>query len=344
MKGWVCQSNAASMPGHRFTLGITCQVQPSQAQQCHPHPQARHQGETHAPRASLSTDPVPTLLTVEPIFPPCTNSSLLCVNISIQDDPRRQHSSSSQWIYSLVQLWHSPQHTNAFDSISHRGFCWIKASLWLQVSHSSTKMATKSRTPLPLQQRRASSTFHNVCQAHINFCQLSSHWAQQLSWNRLYREREGGKGFPHLPIGWGQTSFVAGLGFYSFGFCFAYVANCPFPRAAQLLSSPATLNLCSLYSYSEVANRRSRNHFASVKDLKLKVPKQRVLIHTSLWPVLGMQCFLLQAVLHSLFLMICWETKKFTSDIKLEVENNRESKCVIQIHKGRWNTGERQRK
>lgn len=64
MKGWVCQSNAASMPGHRFTLGITCQVQPSQAQQCHPHPQARHQGETHAPRASLSTDPVPTLLTL----------------------------------------------------------------------------------------------------------------------------------------------------------------------------------------------------------------------------------------------------------------------------------------
>lgn len=89
-------SNAALALGRGFTLGISWHVQTSQAQQCHPHPKTRHQEETHAPRASLPTGHVVTLLSLcQPTFPPCPKNSLLCVNTGIQVGLTR-HCGSSQ--------------------------------------------------------------------------------------------------------------------------------------------------------------------------------------------------------------------------------------------------------
>lgn len=144
------------------------------------------------------------------------------------------------WICSLIQLCHPPQHTNApFGSISHRDFCWIKAITWPPASHrSSAKMATKSRTPLTLHHRRASMVFHNVMvfQAHIHFCQLSSHWAQWwvgTDCTESGKEERASLTCPQAGdrlVLWLAQDFVN-----LFFFCFAYMANCPFPRAAQVL-------------------------------------------------------------------------------------------------------------
>lgn len=49
-----------------------------------------------------------------------------------------------------------------------------------------------------------------------------------VGWNRLYREWEGGKGFPHLPTGWGQTGFVAGILLICF-FLFCLHGKLPLP-------------------------------------------------------------------------------------------------------------------
>lgn len=51
-------------------------------------------------------------------------------------------------------------------------------------------------------------------------------------------------------------------------FSFAHMGNCRFPRATQVLSSPATLEFvpCNL-TLTEAANTRCKDHFASVKEL-----------------------------------------------------------------------------
>lgn len=83
------------------------------AQQCHPHPKTRHQEETHAPRASLCTDPVVTQLSLcQPVFPSCPKIFLLYINIGIRVCPLRQRSSSATHVAEDVPSSNSATHHN----------------------------------------------------------------------------------------------------------------------------------------------------------------------------------------------------------------------------------------
>lgn len=128
-------------------------------------------------------------------------------------------------------------------------FCWIKAITWPPASHrSSAKMATKSRTPLTLRHRCASMVFHNVMvfQAHIHFCQLSSHWAQWWVGTDCTESGKEERASLTCPQAGDRLVLWLGWDFVNLFFCFAYMANCPFPRAAQVLSSPATFEFVFL--------------------------------------------------------------------------------------------------
>lgn len=225
-------------------------MQPSQAQQCHPHPRTRHSGETHAPRAFLSTDPVVTLLSPrEPIFPSRPSNSLLCVNTTIQTGPMKQRSCLQLDLFPHPTL--PPTTAHKCSSWQHRPqrFCWIKAITWHRASHrSSTKTATKSRTPLTLHHRRASSASHCEMglQAHTPFCQLSSHGAQWWVETDCTGSEKEERAFLTCSNTGDRLVLWLDWDFVHLGFCFAYMANCPFPRAAQVLSSPASFEFVFL--------------------------------------------------------------------------------------------------
>lgn len=150
-----------------------------------------------------------------------------------------------------------------------RFFCWIKAIACLPAScRSSIKMVTNRRTPLTLHH---SSAFHKrmALQAHIHFCPLPIHQTQrcvETDGTESRMEERASLTCPPHRLG---TDWFCGWSGILFVWFFVLLTwqtahSLGLPRSFQVLQLS---NLCSLYSYTEAANKRSRDHFTYVKEL-----------------------------------------------------------------------------
>lgn len=166
---------------------------------------------------------------------------------------------------------HPPQHAVLLWAAQATGMLVGLKQLhesWL-LARAALKWQREAEFPSPYTQA-ACSALHSmrVFQPHTHFCQLFSHQAwQQVQAGCTEKGVGRRRGLPSWAHKLGPDGLCgwAGISFICF-FHSAYRANCPFPKAVQALSHPATSEfLCSLHSQTREANRlQSRDHFPPV--------------------------------------------------------------------------------
>lgn len=222
MKGWVCQSNAALMPGHRFTLGITCQAQPSQAQQCHPHPQARER---------LTHQEPPSPLTL------CCHCSV-CVSTS-------SHPAPTAPSFVSISAFRTTWGGNAVarggfipssNSDTHHSTQMLLAASATEV-FAGLKQACDSQllTAAPKWQQRSDSSplTAQACQLHLPQCTSGTHQflpsLQPLSMTVKLKQAGKRKGLPSPAHRLGMDWFCVWAGILFIWVLFCLHGKLPFP-------------------------------------------------------------------------------------------------------------------